>query len=366
MSRQGFFSSIAYSILYKLFSVNEENGYSAGDLKKVLIVRQHNQFGDLLASVSLFRAVKETYPDCKVTLLTSPDNYYAVEKNNYVDELFVFNKKRILNPVYLSKIKKILRQKYDMAIVPATVAISSTSCILAAFSDARIKVGPKSLDGKQNNLSFVFHHRIDLNWRKCPDAHVSDFILDIVRPLGIKTKNYASNITFDSNDKKYAGDFIDSLSVKKGDFIVGFHIGAGKPQNRWPLEKFIKLIYLLGNDFPLKIYFTGSDADRDEINYIQSNLSFDAGYFLNKSIPQLAALISKSDLFITNDTGVMHVAGTTPTPQISIFGPTNPFNWAPVGHDKYFLRKSELVGDIEEEEVFNLCKYIFGKKGKND
>ena len=364
MSQQSNFRNFTSSILHKFFSVDEKKDYKLSIPRRVLIVRQHNQFGDLLASVSLFRAVKETYPECKITLIASPENHFAVEKNTYIDKLFVFNKRRIFNPLYFIKVINTLRQKFDLAIVPATVAISKTSCILAAISDAEVRVGPKSLDGEMNPADFVLHYRIDLNWKKCPDAHVSDFILDIVRPFGIKTKNYSSSIVFDQRDEKIAEDFISTLNVEEDNFIIGFHIGAGKPQNRWPLEKFIKLIYLLGKDFSLKIYFTGSDADIGEINYVRSNLSSDAGYFLNKTIPQLAALISKSNLFVTNDTGVMHVAGTTKTPQISIFGPTNPFNWAPVGPTKYFLRKSELIGDVEEEEVYNLCKYIFEKSKK--
>jgi heptosyltransferase-2 len=58
----------------------------------------------------------------------------------------------------------------------------------------------------------------------------------------------------------------------------------------------------------------------------------------------------------------MHVAGTTPTPQISIFGPTNPFNWAPIGEQKYFLRKSDLINDVTVDEVFSLCKNLLTDK----
>lgn len=352
---------ITSQILRAFLSVKEETVYKINPPNRVLIVRQHNQFGDLLASVSLFRAIKEIYPNSKITLIASKENFYAVEKNEFIDELFVYEKRKIFNPFYFGKVRKILKQNFDLAIVPATVAISKTSCLLAAFSDAKIKIGPKSLDGEINSVDFVFNFRIKLNWKKNPDAHVSDFTLDIVRPFGISTKNYSSSIQFDKNDEDFADEFLNSLNKNDDDYVIGFHIGAGKPPNRWPLEKFIKLIYMLGQYSKIKIYFTGTNADKDEIDYIQSNLGFDAGYFLNKTIPQLAALISKSDLFITNDTGVMHVAGATKTPQISIFGPTNPFNWAPVGTNKYFLRKSELTGDVGEEEVFNLCKYIFEK-----
>ena len=83
---------------------------------------------------------------------------------------------------------------------------------------------------------------------------------------------------------------------------------------------------------------------------------------MNKRIPQLAALISVSDLFITNDTGVMHVAGATDTPQISIFGPTNPFNWSPLGPGKFFIRKSDLIDDVTVNDVYDICLMILGDK----
>ena len=98
------------------------------------------------------------------------------------------------------------------------------------------------------------------------------------------------------------------------------------------------------------------------MDYLTKNVEIKFGKFINKPIPQIAALISMSDLFISNDTGIMHVAGTTNTPQITIFGPTNPFNWAPIGLNKYFIRKSELIDDVSVDEVYHLCELILSKK----
>lgn len=361
MSFQNFFKKIVSLLLKSFLSVPEINLKSIGTPKKVLIVRQHNQFGDLLASVSLFRAVKETFPQSHLTLIASRENYYAVLKNEFIDELFIFDKKKLWSVRYLSKLKRTLRWNYDLAIVPATVAVSSTSCILAGLSDAKIKIGPKQLSGKVNSYAYVFHHQINLDWRKYPDAHVSDFILDIVRPFGIKTENFNPSISFDNADLKTANEFIASFLPQNFELLIGFHIGAGKPQNRWSLKNFVELIEKIKSIYNIKLYFTGSDADFAEIDYIKNYCNDKCGFFLNRTVPQLAALISQSSLFITNDTGVMHVAGTTSTPQISIFGPTNPFNWAPVGAAKYFIRKSEIIDDVSVDDVFNLFQYILEK-----
>ncbi len=362
MSFKDFFRNFTIRLLEKYLSVPEYSDKSLGSPKNILVIRQHNQFGDLLASVSLFRAIKETYPGSHITLIASPENYYAVEKNNYIDEIFVFKNNKLLFPGYVYRLKKLLRRDWDLAIVPVTVAVSLTSCILSGLAKAKIKIGPKELNGNNNAMSFVFNHRIKLDWRKCPDAHVSDFILDIVRPFGIKTKNYHTSVFYDESDIKAANLFIESLLPKDGYPLIGFHIGAGKPQNRWPLEKYVELIERIETKINAKIYFTGSDADNDELEFIKKCCCKESGYFLNRSIPQLAALISFSNIFITNDTGVMHVAGATATPQISIFGPTNPFNWAPVGPTKYFLRKSELISDVSVDAVFDLFNYLLEKQ----
>lgn len=365
MSLKDNFRKIIINLLEKFLTAPEFSGKSLGNPKNILVIRQHNQFGDMLASVSLFRAIKETFPDSRITLIASPQNYYAVDKNKFIDEIFIFKNSKLWLPNYVHGLKKFLRRNWDVAIVPVTVAVSLTSCILTGLSKAKIKIGPKELNGDRNNLAFVFNHRIKLDWRKCPDAHVSDFILDIVRPFGIRTKNFGTSVFYDEADIKTANEFIGSLLPKDDCPLIGFHIGAGKPQNRWPLERYIELIEKIKTKMNAKIYFTGSDADKYELDFIKKRCCKESGFFLNKSIPQLAAIISLSNIFITNDTGVMHVAGATVTLQISIFGPTNPFNWAPVGPTKYFLRKSELISDVSVDDVFDLFNYLIEKQ-KNE
>jgi heptosyltransferase-2 len=348
-------------ILQRYLSAETFPTKSFKDLLNVLIIRQHNQFGDLLASVSLFRAIKEKYPGCHITLIASPENYYAVTRNEFIDELFIFNKHKILQLGYFSELKKVLKKKYDMTIVPATVSVSLTSCILAALSNSKVKIGPNSLDGNKNIYAYMFNNGINLDWRKYPDAHVSDFILEIIRPFGITTKNFNSSITFNDIDTKYVHEFLASLSPPKPELTIGFHIGAGKLLNKWPIPKFIQLIERIRSGYSLKFYFTGSNADKEDLNIIKNRFGNESGYFMDRSIPEVAALVSISDLFITNDTGVMHVAGAVETSQISLFGPTNPFNWAPVGSTKYFLRKSDFIDDISVEDVFSLFNYIIEK-----
>jgi heptosyltransferase-2 len=353
-------------ILKKVLAVSENPDKNLGDVKKILIIRQHNQLGDMLAGVSLFRAVKEKYPQSHLTLLSSIDNYYGVVKNKMIDELVVFDKSKMFNPIVLLSFFKKIRQEFDLVIVPVTVSISFTSNFIARMSNSKIRIGPKSLDGKSNDSAYFFDRRVDIDWRKHPDSNVSEHILEIVKPFGIDTKDLSSEISFDESDNIAAKKFISEIKQNSKSILIGLHVGAGKPQNRWSLKKYVELIEKLNRSFNCTFYLTGSDTDSEELNFVISNSQVRLNKYLNKQIPQVAALISNSNLFITNDTGIMHVAGTTTTSQISLFGPTNPFNWAPCGKNKIFLRKSDLIDDIQVEDVFDVCKNLLENKDETE
>jgi ADP-heptose:LPS heptosyltransferase len=354
MARENFLSDIINVLSEHFFGVPENKSVDLGNPKKFLIVRQHNQLGDLLTNVSLFRAIKEKYPGCHITIITSPFNYPGIVKNKFIDRIFIFNKTKLFQPLYFKDFIKLLREGYDVAVVPVAVSISFTSNLIAGISKSKIKIGPSSLNGKVNKSAYFFDRRVIIDWRKHPDSNVAERNLDIVRPFGITTSNHKSEISFDEDDSKAAENFISGMSLKEDELLIGLHPGAGKIPNRWSLLKFEELLNRLNAAYKVRFYLTGSNEDSEEINFIKGRIPFEVGLFLNRPIAQIAALISMSDLFISNDTGIMHVAGATDTPQISIFGPTNPFNWAPVGENKVFIRKSDLIDDISTDDVFQL------------
>ena len=361
MSKNTLTFRIVNSIFKIALAVEENKSRVIPAPKKILIVRQHNQLGDLLSGVSLFRALKETYSDCHITLIVSPFNYPGIIKNKYIDRFFIFDKKKLFDPSYFNRFNDLLREEYDLAIVPVVVAISFTSNLIARLSNSKVRIGPESLDGDINQSAFFFDRRVKLDWRDHPDSNVAERSLDIVRPFGINTDNYKPEITFDYGDDEKTEEYTIANNFRSKEYLIGLHVGAGKPPNRWSLEKYAKLISRLNEDFDASFYLTGSDADREDINLLKSKINFEVGEFINRTIPEVAALISKSSLFISNDTGIMHVAGSTDTPQISVFGPTNPFNWAPCGANKYFIRKSELIEDIAVDDVYQLCALILNK-----
>jgi len=357
MNVRKIFSSVLIYFL-KLTFAKRRNKTTPRKPESFLIIRQHNQFGDMLATIPLFKTLKKNYPGASITLIASPENYFAVAKNKYIDEVFNFDKKLLWSFEYLKNFVKVLRKGYDIAVVPVTVSVSSTSCIMARLAKCGYSIGPESLDGVRNKLNFVFDETVEMDWRKKPELNVSRFCLNILAPLGIASDDFTSHITFYKEDEEKADEFLKSLGNRSGKIVAGFHIGAGKPPNRWPADNFITIIKQLKEKFGIIFYFTGSSSDINEITAVKNEFGNEAGYLLNKPIPELAAVISKSSIFITNDTGVMHVAGAVNVPQISIFGPTNPNNWAPEGKNKFVIKNTDMIDSVKAADVFSKAEEI--------
>ena len=274
----------------RLLAVEEDENRDLGNPQKILIIRQHNQLGDLLAGVSLFRALKGTFPDSHITLVVSPFNYPGMVKNRFLDRIFVFNKKQLFNPAYLMRTWRLLRESYDLAIVPVVVSISFTSNLLARISKSKIRIGAKSLEGKQNTSAFFFDRRVVLDWRQHPDSNVSERSLDIVRPFGINTKKYTSEISFNGTDISAAEVFINEISDEKKKYLIGLHVGAGKTNNRWSLEKYALLITKIDTAYQANFYVTVGNFEKDDINYLEMMIDLKIGKFINKPIPQVCNL----------------------------------------------------------------------------
>lgn len=359
MGKQGFAGFIE-KVAQALLAVNEISIDEITPPKRVLIIRQHNQLGDMLASVPLFRALKQNYPDVHITLVVSPENKAAVAKNKFIDEIINFDKKKLLSIAYLISLYKKLRKGYDWALVPVVVSISFTSNLLARLSKSKIRIGPASLNGKENSSAFFFNIRIPLDWRNAPNRNVYMRAIDFVKSLKIVTDNFRTEISFDNQDSSIANAFLEQHIGDKNNLIIGLHPGAGKPPNRWAAESFIGLIDWLRENYNATIYLTGTKADNEVLKNINSGFSPKLHIYYNHTVAEVAALVSKSHLYITNDTGAMHIAGATETPQISLFGPTNPAQWAPPGLNKLFIHSPGDVNAIELEKVKQYCIKFLG------
>jgi len=332
--------------------------YSAGKVKNILIVRQHNQLGDMLCSVPLFAAIRKKYPEAHITLVASPINYEILfsDINPFIDKVITYRKAPLKNLVDFYK--ELRDHNYQIGIVPSTVSLSRTSHLINYFSGAKVRVGVKSIDGKKNEMEYLLNVKSDFEWNK-NKLHQTERNLDVGRQIGCSISEKEKNevmIHLSEDEKKFADEYVKANFPDKNKLIFGFHPGAGKVPNRWDKDKFIELIKLFNNKFDCYFMITSGSIDGEITEYVKSGLvksGIACTVLDNTPIRKLSAVIKKLALYITNDTGTLHVAGGVDANVISLFGPTHGYEWAPTGENKFFIQSpTQDINDITVESVF--------------
>jgi heptosyltransferase-2 len=320
----------------------------------------------MLCSLTLYAALKKKYQDSRITLVAAKTSYEIpfIEINPYLDRVITFDKQNF--GTLLKFFRKVSERKYQIGIVPSTIKVSRTSHIINFLSGAKIRVGVKSIDGIENKSQKVLNVKSDFVWR---DSHQLERNLDVVKQIGCDlTEEEKRSIKFKFSDEEIrdAKNFIESAFPDKSRKIIGFHPGAGKKDNMWPTKNFIELIKKIYDQYNNYVLLTSGKIDKTVIVEVENEMKKSGiPYKILNDLPikKLGAILSLISLYITNDTGSMHIAGFSDAKMISLFGPTNPEEWAPAGENKYFIKsKNEIINNISVDDVYNLTEQILEKE----
>lgn len=324
-------------------------------VKNILIVLRH-QMGDMLCALPMMRSIRNHFPGSKITLVTKRStnfNEIFTGNDSPVDEVFLFEHGL---EKYLELVKELRMRKFDLGVVPSTVVFSATNHFFAYNAYARYRVGVKSKDFEPNKVSYLLNIKSDFLWDS-KKIHQIERNLDIIRQLKIPAAETTIRLKVNSAQNEFADNFIRENFAGHGGPIIGFHLGAGKPQNVWPAERFAELANLLHNPKNAAFYISEGPADGIYVSNFREVMGakFPAiKYAVHKGeIMNNAAIISKLRLFVTNDTGIMHIASGFDVPMTALFGPTPAFEWGPIGKGKVAIQgAASSINSIDINHVF--------------
>jgi len=342
--------------------------YDRSKVKNILVVRQHNQLGDVVLSTPFLAALKKTFTKASLTLVASPFNCRMFEGggSEYIDKLIVFDKNKMGS--FFKLMKTLRKKKYDIGFVPSTVSFSGTSHYINFLSGAKIRIGAKSIDGKKNKSSKLLTVAADFNWKNTK-LHQTEKILEYGKLAGAlldDSERRNIKIRLSGDELKFANDYSLEHFRDSGKKIFAFHAGAGKEGNRWNRDNFIKLIEMLHSEYDCYIVLTSGYMDIEITDFIYSELvrrNISAIILDKPHLRNIAAVLSKVDLYVTNDTGLMHAASFVNSKVIGLFGPTPGYEWGPLNEFGRIIQSpTEDIDGIKVETVFGESKKLIELK----
>jgi heptosyltransferase-2 len=331
-------------------------------VRSILIVRQHNQLGDMLCAVPLLRALRSRCPEAHIFLMTSPVNHEIMLHHRLLDGVVNFDKREYLSGrrfkvgALRDFIRDLREHAFDLAIVPATVSVSFTSDLLSYLSGARWRIGPGNLEGKKNLGAFLYTNPVNLDWSESPDRHQTLRNIDICSDLGLETPDLGLELTLLPREAEEGRSEVAALRMG-APWVVAVHPGAGKIPNRWPSDSFAQLIRWLHLSMQCRVVIIKGPMDDEPIKELAKGLDVPTYLLENRGIRNIASILASVDILVSNDTGIMHVGAAVGIPVLSLFGPTNPRQWAPLGPKNRYLRcSSGVTADIKVEDVIRAVR----------
>ena len=327
-------------------------------LNNFILFWNKESIGFLLSSRFFFYILKEYLPNSKITLLVSNEVFLITQKAGVKEALGLQKNDEIIS------LKQFLLKRsieYDVAISPTMRNYSIINHLIIKFNSAKIKIGFYKINKSKNPYKFSFNHQLKFDWSQNPDVHFSEIPLQLLKPLGIEVKNKFHLLNFYSvtDDKK--SELKKKYGVRAGQKIIGINNSPEDQLNKWDSKNLVQLISSFCESGNYFFYFVGESLESNmEVLLKQSQQLIPK--IEKNNFSELVDLFASSDLVITCDSRTMHTVGYTNVNQISLFGVRNPFNWAPLGNNKKFISKSDLVDDIDPKEVFELSKILLRRE----
>lgn len=306
-------------------------------MAKKILVKGVNWVGDTILSLPALKLIKEKlYPDSQVSILVKQSLSSLFQNSSYVDEVipYALRKNFFLKILDRLKIIRILRKKSFNTTLILPNSFDSACLIFLAKIPQRI--------GYAGNLRSLLLTRKIPKTKEILEKHQVEYYVNLLKNLDSAISSYAPPQLSISQDME--SQVQEKFLKENSKSLVGINPGAVYgPAKRWPKDKYITLCQKLIENFDYQIILFGSKEEQKLNNEIEKSLRQNIINTTGQtSLIEAAAIIKQCKVFVTNDSGLMHVAAAVGTPIAAIFGPTKENNTSPT-NTHLIIRCKEIL-----------------------
>ncbi len=293
------------------------------EIQSILFLR-HDRIGDMVLTTAALKALRRGFPHATITVLASERNYEILKHNPHVDEILIYKGISWF-------MREIRLRRYDLVIDPF-VTHELKQALLTYLSGGKYRLGFAAA-GRE----VFFNVRGPI---ASEPKRMLDHLLELAELAGGKSKGCEPELFLSDTEIAWAAEALDEKEINSNEAIVAIHPGAHYPSQRWPAERFGELARRVLGQFEAKVILLGSSDEKGLLEAVKNDSGKDLRIFSCDNIRDLAALLSRCDLLICNNSGPMHIASALKVPTVSLIGPTVIPLWLPYGKDNVVINKA--------------------------
>ena len=297
-----------------------------------ILLRSTNWIGDAIMTTPAVRSIRQNFPDADITALVLPWVADVFGACPHIDHIFVYDK----NGRHRG-LKGKLRLAADLRAKKFDLTILLQNAFEAALITTLARIPARcgyTTDGRGLLLTHGVSKHPDIG-----DKHQVHYYQQMLSGLGLQLGSDSLELFLDPDAVCEASELLATQSKKAP--IIGLNPGAAYgPAKRWPVEKYSALADKLAEATNGLILVFGTEADQEAASQIKAAAGDYVLDLTGKTSLALAlACIDRCNVFITNDSGLMHVAAALNTPLVAIFGSTDHIATGPYSDQATVIRK---------------------------
>ncbi len=292
-------------------------------MDKILLIRL-SSLGDIVLTTPAIRAVRAHFPNAYIAMLVAKQSADVLLQNPHLNEIIQFNRSaKDKDTGEMLRIIRILRQRRFALTFDFQRKFRTE--LLMYFSGANERVGKGRL--------------CTIRVPKQGKQHATEDYFDLLHAAGIVAENRELEIFLSKSERTDACYVFEEADVSEMQLKVGLFPGAGWKLREWMPDRFASIGDKLVEKFDAQVIIFGGPKEGELVRSVTNLMQHPAIPFAgNLQIRQLAACIEKCDLFLTNDTGPMHIAAAVRTPTVALFGPGDHVRFQPLGESNTVIR----------------------------
>jgi len=306
-----------------------KKGQISSSLRRILIIRPGG-IGDAVLLLPALDLLHKRFPFCEIFILAEKRNAGVFEVVPYIHNVFFYHK--------IKDLYRVLQYSYDVVI--DTEQWHRLSALVAHLTKASLKIGFAT-----NERAHLFSHPLPYNQS---DYEVFSF-LNLVEPIIGKTKNHITEPFFPLSSRF-------TIELEKDASWVALFPGASIKERKWPEDRFREIAKWLAEK-GVRVVIVGGKEDRKTAAYIVDGLKGHLNFAGKMSLLETAQILAQTQLLLTTDSGIMHLAIAVGTPVVALFGPGIEKKWAPRDSRSIVINKNLPCSPCTKFGYTPVCPY---------
>ena len=288
--------------------------------ERILVIKLR-YVGDVLLATPVLSRLREGFPKAHLTMLVNPGTDEVVRGHPALDEVLILERGSVVGQWRF--VQELRDRSFDIVV---DLTDGDRSALLGRLSGAPVRLGYNS-EGRWRG--FLYTKVIEADRFA---MHTVRYHLAATESLGLTGPPPAPILTV-TPEAQHEGDRLLREAGIDGMLpLVCLHPGARWWFKSWPAERFAALADLIQTETSAQALFLGGELERSLSDRIAGGMKTPFHSLIGKtSLLDLAAVLERASLLVTNDNGPMHMAAAMHIPVIGLFGPSDPTAWGPWG-----------------------------------